>query len=86
MLARALIRYTLRDATSLDLLPSHIAAVSLIIAINIGLSQLSQKIGLSVDNMVPNLQRLRRGGTFHECDLWNPDYKAATQIEQTKPL
>ena len=68
MLARALIRFTFRNSASLSIFPSHIAAASLILAINIGLDPLSLQIGLPSDKMQPNLERIRRGGTFFESD------------------
>ena len=55
MLARALIRFTYRSSASLIIYPSHVAAASLILAINIGLNPLSIKIGFPSDKMLTNL-------------------------------
>ena len=73
MLSQAIIRYVLRNTLNLQLLPKNIAAVSLILAINIALSPpIKKHIDLNIE-LLSGFERVRCGGTFFLIDQWQAE-------------
>ena len=85
MLSKAIIRYVLRDTLNLQILPSKIAAVSLILAINIALSCVKKHIDLHIQYL-SGLERVCCGGTFFFKDQWNSDVAAQSALDPENPI